>query len=163
MAKILVIDSEASVAQALAEALRGRGHEVEVTGDGAQALELARSLRPRLIVLCVELSRGSGYSVCNKLKKDPDLAAIPLILTSSQATEETFEQHKKLRTRADEYLKKPYGMDAMLGLASKLVGGGAGAPAVGRSAPLSAAPAEDEFEVSLDEFSVDVAVDEPVA
>lgn len=157
MAKVLVIDSEGPVAKSLSDALRARGHEVEVTGDGAQGLDLARSLRPRLVILCVELSRGSGYSVCNKLKKDPELAAIPLILTSSQATDETFEQHKKLRTRAEEYLKKPFAMDQILTFADKYLGAGvaAGAPSA------KVTPRSEEFEVSLDDFSVDVSIDEP--
>jgi CheY-like chemotaxis protein len=91
MAGVLIIDSESAVAKELDDAFKGKGADTHVTGDGSEALQLARSHKPDLIVLCVELSRGSGYSVCNKLKKDAGLSSIPLILTSSQATEETFE------------------------------------------------------------------------
>ncbi|MBI3179334.1 MAG: response regulator, partial [Deltaproteobacteria bacterium] len=89
MAKVLVIESEAAVAQALSDALAQQGHQAVITSDGGEALKLAADRRPELIILCVELARGSGYSVCNKLKKDADLASVPLILTSSQATDET--------------------------------------------------------------------------
>src|SRR5262249_47470899 len=43
-----------------------------------------------------------------KLKKDSALKNVPLIITSAEATPETFEHHKKLKTRAEEYLKKPF-------------------------------------------------------
>src|SRR5690606_10696401 len=51
--------------------------------------------------------RMNGFSVCNKLKRNAGLKKVPLVLLSSEATEETFEQHKRLRTRADQYVRKP--------------------------------------------------------
>ncbi|MBC7793605.1 MAG: response regulator [Clostridia bacterium] len=145
MPKALIIDSEAPLAQGLKDALAARGIESSITADGTDGLERVKNENPDLIILCVELSRGSGYSVCNKLKKDPAMAAIPLILTSSQATEETFEQHKKLRTRAEAYIKKPFTMDDVLGVAGKYVT---------LSAP--SAGASDEVEVSIDELEVEL-------
>ncbi len=173
MPKVLIIESETSVAQSLTDAFSDRGAEVIVTGDGSEAITRARSDNPDLIVLCVELSRGSGYSVCNKLKKDPGLSAIPLILTSSQATEETFEQHKKLRTRAEAYLKKPYGTNRLVQIAAGYIDLGPG-PAGGDEVEVSvddvsAVDADEEFDVSIDDDS-DVslealtgALDQPVA
>ena len=108
MASALIIESDTAFAQQLQSAFGARGVDVTLTADGNEGLSKAHELKPDVIVLCVELSGVSGYSICNKLKKDPELAAIPLVLTSSQATEETFEQHKKLKNRADAYLRKPY-------------------------------------------------------
>ena len=116
MSTVLIIDGDTAVVQTLKDALSGQGVQTVVTGDGTEGLNLAKSTAPDVIVLCVELSRVSGYSVCNKLKKDVALASTPLILTSSQATEETFEQHKKLRTRAEAYLKKPFAVQEMMSL-----------------------------------------------
>lgn len=143
MSKVLIIESDAPVARALADALGASGIESQITADGTEGLTLAKSETPVLIVLCVELSRVSGYSICNKLKKDPELGRIPLILTSSQATEETFEQHKKLKTRAEAYLKKPYSDAEIMRLVSQYVGG------VGGSS-------SDDVEVSLDDVSVEI-------
>src|SRR5437870_4713698 len=89
-------------------ALKGKGFAVKLLDDGKDGLDLAKSERPDLIVLCVELPKMSGYSICNKLKKDNDLKGIPLIITSKEATPETFAQHKKLKTRAEDYLIKPF-------------------------------------------------------
>jgi len=166
MAKVLIIESDAAVARELGDALKGKGVEVQICADGTEGLDIAKKVHPGLIVLCVELSRGSGYSVCNKLKKDPELAAIPLILTSSQATDETFEQHKKLRTRAEEYIKKPYVLSDIVKLTAKylkLTGGAPVASAPAAAPAKAAAPSESEFEVSLDDFSVEAAPRAPVA
>lgn len=150
MAQVLIIDSEAAAAKALSDALAAQGVASQVTGDGTEGLERAKTARPDVIVLCVELARGSGYSVCNKLKKDPDLSSIPLLLTSSQATEETFEQHKKLRTRAEAYLKKPYTEAEILGQLATYV-----PLRTGRGAAPVASRAAAEVEVSVDDMAIE--------
>ncbi|HET6345548.1 MAG TPA: response regulator, partial [Myxococcota bacterium] len=132
MAKVLIIDSDMAAAQQLKEALAAQGVEAHVTGDGNDGLGLVKTYAPSCVVLCVELPRVSGYSICNKLKKDPALSAVPLILTSSQATEETFEQHKKLKTRAEGYLKKPYDLGQLLALLGQHVPLKAAAATLGR-------------------------------
>jgi CheY-like chemotaxis protein len=64
----------------------------------------------------------SGYSVCNKLKKDDALRAIPLVVISAEATPETFEQHRKLKTRAEDYLIKPFPPETLVERLAALVG-----------------------------------------
>lgn len=147
MPHVLIIDSETSVAEAIDAELVSRGATVRVTGDGSEGLEYAKASAPDLIVLCVELTRGSGYSVCNKLKKDSQLATIPLILTSAQATEETFEQHKKLRTRAEAYLKKPFEATQIVSLMQDYIDIDGGSPSV--------AVDDDELEISADDLSLE--------
>ncbi len=128
---VFVVDADAGFTDTLKGTLSDRGLKVSVLGDGKDALDRAKAEKPDLIVLCVELPKMSGYSICNKLKKDDDLKGIPLIITSSEATPETFEQHKKLKTRAEEYLIKPFSADALLDKIGALVGlpEAAGAPA----------------------------------
>src|ERR1700742_3929569 len=53
-------------------------------------------------------------SVCNKPKKDPALKDVPLIIMSSESSDETFEQHRKLRTRAEDYVHKPIAFGELL-------------------------------------------------
>lgn len=125
--KILLIESDAPFAREMAAALEEKGFEAQVSGDGKEGLDLARDLHPSAIVLCVELPRMSGYSICNKLKKDDGLRSIPLVIISAEATPETFEQHKKLRTRAEDYLIKPFPPSEL----AQRVAGLVGAPEVG--------------------------------
>src|SRR5687768_1838182 len=155
MSKVLIIESDAAVARSLADNLGAAGIESQITADGTEGLTLAKSAQPDLIVLCVELARVSGYSICNKLKKDPALASVPLILTSSQATEETFEQHKKLKTRAEGYIKKLYEMSQLLALLGEFVALRAAAPAPAAARPQSSRPAaaaSRSVELNLDEL-----------
>src|SRR5262249_22166428 len=112
---VLIIDSDEAFGRRLAEILRPYGFRAELTGDGNQGLAMAKDLVPQLILLAVELPKMSGYSICNKLKKSSDLKDIPLVIMSSEATPETFEQHKKLKTRAEEYLIKPCAPAELLG------------------------------------------------
>ncbi|HZR11158.1 MAG TPA: hypothetical protein VFA79_21390, partial [Myxococcales bacterium] len=74
------------------------------------------------IVVCVEAQPTNGYMLCTRLKKDDQLKAIPIILTSANATPDSFEKHKKLKTRAEEYLIKPFAPQIMLEKASQLLG-----------------------------------------
>ena len=119
--KILLIDNDSAFAQEMSAALAERGLDPRVVDDGPAGLELARSERPDLIVLCVELPRLSGYAVCNKLKKDDALRTIPLVITSAEATPDTFEQHRKLKTHADDYLLKPFDAPALLQRVAALI------------------------------------------
>ncbi len=103
---ILLIEADEAFASALEGAFAERGAEVKQTADGKEGIRIAED-GVDAIVLCVELPKMSGYAVCNKLKKNDELKQIPLIITSSEATPKTFEQHKKLKTRAEDYVIKP--------------------------------------------------------
>ncbi|HZY03371.1 MAG TPA: response regulator [Anaeromyxobacteraceae bacterium] len=120
--KVLLIESDATFARQLSGALESKGFQTQVAADGKEGLDAARDLRPDAIVLCVELPGMSGYSICNRLKKDEELKGIPLVITSAEATPETFEQHKKLRARAEDYLIKPFDGAALLSRLAPLLG-----------------------------------------
>ncbi len=151
VSEILLIDSEQPFADELLSALENTGFQVTKLEDGKEGLEYARSNAPNLIVLCVELPKMSGYSICNKLKKDAELKQIPLIITSKEATPETFAQHKKLKTRAEDYLIKPFSTEDLIEKIGALIpmpdGAGGGDDA------LDALDALGELEVSADDIN----------
>jgi DNA-binding response OmpR family regulator len=120
--KILLIDHDGGFAKPLVAALLGRGFSVRHASDGAEGLDLAHAERPDAIVLAAELPRTSGYAVCNRIKRDPALREIPLLLTSAAASAETFDQHRKLQTRAEDYLSKPFAADVLVQRLGALVG-----------------------------------------
>src|SRR6478609_8297063 len=105
--KVLVFESDPAFAGELRTELSRLGLVAQVVDDGNAGLMAAASDRPDLILLSIELPRMNGFSVCNKLKKDPALKDVPLIIMSSESSDETFEQHRKLRTRAEDYVHKP--------------------------------------------------------
>jgi DNA-binding response OmpR family regulator len=158
--KILIIESDAALAASIAAALYARGAEVALARDAGSAVDAARGARPDGIVLCAELPGGSGFVVCNKLRKEADLRAIPLLLTSAAASEETFEQHRKLKTRADGYLRKPFAIAALIEQLAPLAGLADAAPG---------APDDDDllaFDAAFDSIAqVDASgpIDHPIS
>lgn len=120
--KILLIENDSAFAAEVSEALERSGFDVRATGDGKDGLDLAREWAPEAVVLCVELPGMSGYLTCQKLKRDDALKGIPLVLTSAEATQETFDKHRTLKARADEYLLKPYLPGDLLEKLAALVG-----------------------------------------
>src|SRR5207248_8197189 len=125
--RILVIDSDESLANVLAAAIAKSGLVPLTATNSEHGMTLAKQESPDLIVVCVEAQPTNGYMLCTRLKKDEKLKSIPVILTSANATPDSFEKHKKLKTRAEDYLIKPFGAQAMLQMAARLLG----APAAG--------------------------------
>ena len=119
--RILVVESEYAFAEQIRSALEHFNCLVEIAREGSEGLKKAKSEPPDLILLCVELPNMSGYSICNKLKKNHELKNIPLIIMSADATTDIFEQHKKLKTRAEEYLLKPFRMQELLEKVGELI------------------------------------------
>ncbi len=140
MHSVLLIDAEDEFASHVATTLRDRGADVTTISDGKAWLEATRTQVPDAIVLCVELPRMSGYAICTRIKKDKTLRDVPLVITSAEATEETFEHHKKLKTRAEEYLRKPFEPEVLVEVLSRYMSLNGGA--------------------SMDDALDDIAVDE---
>jgi|HubBroStandDraft_6_1064221.scaffolds.fasta_scaffold06814_2 CheY-like chemotaxis protein len=112
--KVLVFESDSAFAGELRNELGKLGCATTVVDDGNVGLQQAGADKPDLILLSIELPRMNGFSVCNKLKKDAGLKDVPLIIMSSESSDETFEQHKKLRTRAEDYVHKPIAFGELL-------------------------------------------------
>jgi CheY-like chemotaxis protein/chromosome segregation ATPase len=112
--KVLVFESDPAFAGELRTELGKLGCSTTVVEDGNVGLQQAGTDKPDLILLSIELPRMNGFSVCNKLKKDAGLKDVPLIIMSSESSDETFEQHKKLRTRAEDYVHKPIAFGELL-------------------------------------------------
>lgn len=119
--KIVLIESDTAFSQRIRSDFEARGFSVFESADGKASIELVKRERPDLIVLAVELSAGqSGYIVCGKLKKDEELKKIPIVIIGKDA--EGFESHKRLKARAEEYLKKPFELPALLEKVGALIG-----------------------------------------
>ena len=80
---ILVIDDDADQRDLLTRFLNREGFAVQVAADGRKGLSLARSLRPRAILLDVMMPGVDGWSVLSELKADPDLSAVPVVMVTS--------------------------------------------------------------------------------
>jgi two-component system phosphate regulon response regulator PhoB len=85
---ILVIDDSDEIIAFFTEVLEEHGYEYSVAQDGKKALELMNEKRPDLVLLDVMMPRKSGIAVFNRMKKDPELEKIPVVIITgaSQAT-----------------------------------------------------------------------------
>jgi CheY-like chemotaxis protein len=104
--QILIVDDYPGARYLRSRILSEGGYEVLEAGTGTEALVIARSLKPSLILLDVNLPDISGYEVCEQLKHDPTTAAIPVIhITGAWLTEE--DRRRGLGSGADAYLVEP--------------------------------------------------------
>ncbi|HEX7495077.1 MAG TPA: response regulator [Candidatus Limnocylindrales bacterium] len=105
--KILVVDADPTVQRALSNALAQVGFEVIVSSDGQDALRLARSERPALVLVAANLAGLDGFTVVSRLRmEDGPSTHTPaiLLLTENQAE----GRSKALRSGADDFLIKPF-------------------------------------------------------
>ena len=114
MPDILMFEADAAFIAEVRQGLSLYDCTLTVFEDATVGLAAAQSARPDLILLTIELPRMNGFSVCNKLKRDDRTQNIPVIILSSDSTEETFDLHRKLRTRADAYAHKPIAFESLL-------------------------------------------------
>lgn len=150
--KVLIFESDPTFADALRAGFVGLGCEVAVVDDASVGLQAATESKPDLILLAIELPRTNGFSVCNKLKRDKALAAVPLIILSSTSTDETFDQHRRLRTRAEDYIHKPVSFDALLDHVQQFVRLEADASSPAEEAAVEVT--EDDEDLVIDEVEV---------
>lgn len=120
--KILIIESSETFSDYIIEMLKRVGFKTVAAPDADEGVEAARREGFDLILLSVELPKENGYIICKKFKEDNELKKIPLILMSSEAKKSDFEQHKKLKVRADDYLKKPFVKRELIASISNLIG-----------------------------------------
>lgn len=103
--KILVVEDERALQETLAYNLKRQGYEVETAGDGFSALDMARSVKPDLIVLDIMLPGIDGFEVCRILRQEMNTPV--LMLT---ARDDEIDRVVGLEVGADDYMTKPFSM-----------------------------------------------------
>jgi two-component system, cell cycle response regulator len=103
--RILVVDDNADNLEIVEARLTSRGFEVSTASDGMQALEKIRNDPPHLLLLDVMMPGIDGFEVSRRVKADPELPFIPIILITARG--ETADKVEGLDAGADDYLTKP--------------------------------------------------------
>ncbi len=109
-ARVLVVDDSERIAMALRYALSGRGHKVQVAGDGAQALAAFRAFEPDIAILDLGLPDMDGLDVLATVRAGG--SPIPIIVLTVR--DEVDDRVLGLRGGADDYMTKPFAMDELL-------------------------------------------------
>jgi DNA-binding response OmpR family regulator len=130
--RVLVVEDERTIAEAVAARLRAEGFTVQVAGDGPSAVEAARRTQPDAIVLDVMLPGFDGLEVCRRIQAE---RPVPVLMLT--ARDDETDLLVGLAVGADDYLTKPFSMreltarvHALLRRASRAAAGGSGAPAL---------------------------------
>jgi two-component system response regulator RegX3 len=105
MSRILVVDDEPAIVDAVAYVLRGNGFEVDTLGDGASAVEAALSTAYDLVVLDVRLPTLTGVEACRRIRAESD---VPILMLTALDAE--VERVVGLEAGADDYVTKPFSM-----------------------------------------------------
>ena len=108
--RVLVVDDEPAVCQALDRALRFEGYETEMAGDGLGALSVMAERPADAMVLDIAMPRVDGLEVCRRLRAAGDQTPI-LILTARVSVS---ERVAGLDAGADDYLVKPFALEELL-------------------------------------------------
>jgi len=119
--KILIVEDEVALAQAIEATLDIKGLQTIVAYDGDQALELINDQRPDLILLDVMMPGKSGIEICATLKTDPETASIPVVLVTAKA--EDVDRAIGLAAGAERYLTKPFSPTELIALVDETLSG----------------------------------------
>lgn len=120
--KILLIDNDIEYQALITNALEPANYRINTALDGESGFQLAQKDRPDLVIIAIELQDANGYLISKRFREDEGLKNIPIILISRDAKPKDFEQHRKLKIRADEYLLKPFSEEVMLSKVQNLIG-----------------------------------------
>jgi DNA-binding response OmpR family regulator len=104
--RILIVDDEPNIVLSLEYLMKREGYEVEVTADGEAALEAVARSRPDLVILDVMLPKLNGFEVCRRVRADPRLAGLKILMLTAKGRET--EVAKGLDLGADAYVTKPF-------------------------------------------------------
>lgn len=111
-AKILCVEDDLNLQKSVSFILWKEGYQAFCAATGEEAVELARSEKPDLVLLDILLPGIDGYRVCDILKRDRSTAEIPIILVTAKITTEDIVSG--LTDYADDYVTKPFEPEILL-------------------------------------------------
>jgi CheY-like chemotaxis protein len=110
--KVLLIEDNEQNRYLATFLLEQHGYEVAPASDGPTGIELAKTIRPALILLDIQLPLMDGYAVARRLRSDPSLRDIPIIAVTSYAM--VGDREKALAAGCNGYLEKPINPDTFV-------------------------------------------------
>ena len=106
MSTIVVVDDDADILGLLEYKLTAAGHQVTAEADGEAGLAAIHEVKPDLVVLDWMMPRMTGIEVCLELRKDPDLANVPVLFLTAKAQESDVQ--RGFAAGGNDYVVKPF-------------------------------------------------------
>src|SRR4030095_3120737 len=107
--RILVVDDEVQIARVLRRSLAARGYEVQVAGEGEEALEIFNAWTPDLVITDLSMPNMGGLELCRRIRA---ISQAPILVLSVKGEERA--KGEALDAGAEDYITKPCGMDELL-------------------------------------------------
>src|SRR5512143_2371906 len=117
--KLLLADDSITIQKVGELTLSEEDFDVAAFGDGETALEGARRIVPDIVLADVFMPKMDGYELCGKLKEDPALNHIPVILLAG--TFENYDDVRAAKVGADDHVTKPFESAELVTKVKKLV------------------------------------------
>ncbi|MFP6581610.1 MAG: response regulator [Candidatus Hydrogenedentota bacterium] len=111
MSKVLLVDDDVDLAELVRTKLVSQGHEVVVVNTGEGAFEIAKRVKPDIALLDIMLPGITGYQICRKFRKDPELYTISILILTALGDEP--EMMHGLDQGADDYVAKPFKLERL--------------------------------------------------
>ncbi|MCG9891215.1 MAG: response regulator [Thermosynechococcaceae cyanobacterium MS004] len=121
MTTVLIVDDSMTQRQLISKILEQYGLTILVATDGVEAWDQLQHTLPDIVVLDIIMPRMNGYEVCRKIKTDPAMQKVPVVLCSSKAEE--FDRYWGMKQGADAYVSKPFQPKELLSIIQKLLQG----------------------------------------
>jgi twitching motility two-component system response regulator PilH len=118
---ILIVDDSENIREILMANFDYLGYDVRTARDGEEALGMIAQRKPDVVVLDVMMPRQNGFQVCRRIKADPSLAGIPVVILTAKGQAE--DRYWGKDCGADEYLTKPFSTSELERLIERLVKG----------------------------------------
>lgn len=117
--RILLVDDDAEIVDAMRYALESKGYTILVARDGNQGLAMAESDQPNLVILDMMMPKRSGFLVLEKLRRTRESSTKVIMITANEGS-----RHKAYAEMlgVDEYLRKPFAMDKLIDAVQRQIG-----------------------------------------
>ncbi|SDE52401.1 response regulator [Desulfuromonas thiophila] len=135
--RLLLADDSVTIQKVVEITLTGKPYDLVAVGNGDEALRLARQQRPDLILADVFMPGKNGYELCELVRQDPALAAVPVLLLAGSF--EPFDEKRASAAGADGWIAKPFSSQDLIDRVAELL---ARAPAADWQASPSRTPDE---------------------
>jgi len=109
MARVLIVDDEATLVDTIRYNLRREGYDVQAAHDGNEALRLAKATTPDLVLLDLMLPEVDGFELCRQIREQSSVA---IIVVSARGGER--DKVTALNVGADDYMTKPFSIEELL-------------------------------------------------
>ena len=116
--RILLIEDEGNIREAIGFILSRAGWEVQGHGNGATAIEAVTRTKPDIIILDIMLPGLSGFEILRALREDADLALLPVLMLTAKG--QAPDQEAAFEIGANAYLTKPFSNADLLATVARL-------------------------------------------